>query len=294
MELVPRTTHEKLEKERLKNVEDWQKEREKRAKKAKEPLPPETNPYEVVLMTHKTYPGSSIAPNENITFVFSEPVSEVALDNTRLLIKVDSNYVPAPFVLKPVEGQVRQWRLYAEWEPQQRYRFEADSMAFKGALGHTSGSINNDIRVRSLDEYGAIFIRLIGTQTTDTAQYIVQLLNKSDKPVKEMIADKNGRADFFYLKPSEYYMRLIIDRNRNGEWDTGEYKTMTQPEEVFYFPQPIPVRAKFEVEQDWNFRSIEPTKQKPKAITKQKADKEKTVKNKNREREEQKKRENRR
>ena len=82
---------------------------------------------------------------------------------------------------------------------------------------------------------------------------------------------------------------MFIDSNQNGKWDTGEYSSMTQPEEVFYFPRPIPLRARFEVEQDWNFRSIELTKQKPLEITKQKADKEKSVKNRNSEREKAKK-----
>ena len=100
----------------------------------------------------------------------------------------------------------------------------------------------------------------------------------------------DGRADFFYLKPADYYMRMFVDRNRNGKWDTGEYKSLTPPEEVFYFPRPIPLKAKFEMEQDWNFRSIDLAQQKPKAITKQKADKEKTVKDKNRQREEEKRR----
>ena len=141
--------------------------------------------------------------------------------------------------------------------------------------------------MRSLDEYGSFFVHLVGIEPNDTSDYIVQMLNKSDKPVNQLVA-QDGRADFFYMKPGEYYMRLIIDRNRNGIWDTGDYNSKLQPEEVYYFPRPIPIRAKFEVEQDWNFRSIDLTKQKPKAITKQKADKEKTIKDKNRKREEEK------
>ena len=288
LELVPKTTHAKLEKERLKNVEEWQKEREKRAKRAKEPLPFEQNPFETVFLTNKVRPGSTLDPNQNVTLTFSEPIVDIDISHVHFSMKVDSDYVPAPFVFRPVEGQVREWRLYAEWEPTQRYRLEIDSLAVKGALGHYSSSIKNDFRVRSLDDFGAIFIQLTGIEKGDSAQYIVQLLNKSDKPVAQQVADKDGRADFFYLKPGEYYMRLIIDRNRNDQWDTGEYATQTQPEEVHYFPQPLPLRAKFEVEQTWNFRSIDPTQQKPKAITKQKADKEKSIKNRNYEREKQK------
>lgn len=288
LDLVAKTTHAKMEKERQKSMEEWQKEREKRAKRSKEPLPFEENPFEKVFLTQKLQPGNTLDPNQNVTFTFSEPIESIDMNHVHFSMKVDSNYVPAPFVFRPVEGKIREWRLYAEWEPTQRYRMEIDSLAVKGALGHSNPAIKNEFRVRSLDDYGSIFIHLTGIEKVDSTQYIVQLLNKSDKPVTQQVADSNGRADFFYLKPGEYYMRLIIDRNGNGIWDTGEYASQTQPEEVHYFPRPLPLRAKFEVEQDWNFRSIDLTQQKPLAITKQKADKKKSIKNRNYERERQK------
>ena len=58
---------------------------------------------------------------------------------------------------------------------------------------------------------------------------------------------------------------------------------------MFYFPKPIEVKAKWDIEQDWNIRSIETCKQKPLEITKQKPDKKKDIKSRNREREEEKK-----
>ncbi len=289
LELVPKETHARLERERQKQSEEWRKQREKEIKRSKGNVRHEDNPYEVQFLTYQARPSGTIDPNQNVTFTFSEPVREVDLSHVRFFHRVDSDFVSAPFLFQPVPGQVRQWRLYAEWEPQERYRFEIDSLAIRGVLGHSNTSVRTDLRVRSLDEFGAIFVRLVGAQLNDTVDYVVQLLNKSDKPVAEVRATE-GRADFFYLKPSEYYMRMFIDRNRNGRWDTGHYQTLTDPEEVFYFPKPIPLRAKFEVEQDWNFRSIPLTAQKPKAITKQKADKEKTVKDKNRQRMEEKRR----
>ncbi len=289
LELVPKETHARLERERQKQSEEWRKQREKEIKRSKGNVRHEDNPYEVQFLTYQARPSGTIDPNQNVTFTFSEPVREVDLSHVRFFHRVDSDFVPAPFLFQPVPGQVRQWRLYAEWEPQERYRFEIDSLAIRGVLGHSNTSVRTDLRVRSLDEFGAIFVRLVGAQLNDTVDYVVQLLNKSDKPVAEVRATE-GRADFFYLKPGEYYMRMFIDRNRNGRWDTGHYQTLTDPEEVFYFPKPIPLRAKFEVEQDWNFRSIPLAAQKPKAITKQKADKEKTVKDKNRQRMEEKRR----
>ncbi|MCF0199114.1 MAG: Ig-like domain-containing protein [Bacteroidaceae bacterium] len=280
--LFPKTSYAKQQKERQKKIEEWEKDREKKMKRAKEPLPPEKNPYLETFLEVAVKPSGSIDPNQNVTFTFSEPISALDSSLVHFFQKVDSQYVDCPYLLLPVEGELRQYCLYAEWEPKAQYLFEADSLAFKGALGHTNKSFKQELRVRSADEFGAIFIRLVGAGDQDSC--VVELLNKSDKPVAKQLAEK-GRADFYYLKPSEYYLRMFIDRNGNGIWDTGDYRLGLQPEEVFYFPQPIPVRAKFDVEQSWDFRSIPRAKQKPVAITKQKADKQKKIKDRNRERE---------
>ncbi len=284
LDLVPKTSHAKLEKERQKKIEEWNKDHEKMVKKGKAKNPNEQNPYELVFLETQIKPSSSIAPNQNIVLQFNEPIARVDSTKVHFYMKVDSDYVETPFLLLPVEGQIRQYRLYAEWQPATSYRFEADSLAFTSVMGTPSKTQKTDIRVKSEDEFGSIFIKLVNADN----HCVVQLLNKNDKPVAEQEA-VDGRADFFYLKAGDYYMRLFVDRNGNGIWDTGEYASGTQPEEVFYFPQPIPLRAKFEVEQQWDYRSIEATKQKPKAITKQKADKEKTIKDRNREREQKKK-----
>lgn len=290
LDLVAKDTHAKLEKERLKKSEEWQKDREKALKKGRTVDPNETNPYEETFMTVQPTPAGTLNPDQNLTLTFSEPISRVDMDHIHFAVKVDSEYVDTAFLLAPVEGQLRQYRLYAEWQPKGQYRFTADSIAFLGALGHYAKSISQELRIRSVDEFGSIFVHLVGIEPGDSADYVVQLLNKSDKPVAQVVANAEGHADFFYLKAAEYYMRLFIDRNHNGRWDTGQYDSLIPPEEVFYFPQSIPLKAKFDMEQDWNFRSIPLNRQKPKAITKQKADKEKTVKDKNRQREEEKRR----
>lgn len=284
VELVPKQTYAKLERERQKKSEEWEKDREKREKKAKEPLPYEANPYEEFFAEASIKPSGTIDPNQNISFAFSEPLARI--DTTRISFrqKVDSNYVDKPFLFLPDDDNHHNYTLYAEWEPAATYELRADSLTFHTIFGHTVRSIKQNIRVRSLDDFGTLFLRFSNLNLQQGETAYVELLNKSDKPLRKQVIEKS-RADFFFLKPDSYYMRCFIDRNGNGTWDTGNYDQQVQPEEVFYFPKPLQVRAKWEVEQTWDVRGIERTRQKPETITKQKPDKEKTIKNRNAERE---------
>ena len=155
-----------------------------------------------------------------------------------------------------------------------------DTAAVVSVLGHESKYSKQEFRVRANDEFGSIFIHVISPDTG----VVVQLLDRSDKVVAKERADKDGNADFFYMKPGEYFMRCFVDANGNGLWDTGEYATGRQPEKVYYFGKPLPLKAQWDLRQDWDIRAVALEQQKPKAITKQKPDQQKKVKSRNAER----------
>ena len=280
-EEVAKTTWEKIFREKQKQIQEWQKQREKRQKKSKEPLPPEENPYETTFLSISVKPSGTLDPNQNPHFTSKQPIASVDTTRMHLYKKQDSLMLPEPFLFLP-DRDVKSFTLFAEWDQNARYTFTVDSAAFIGVMGDTNKPFKNEFSVKDEDEYGSLFVHIL---LPDTSRVIVQLLNKSDKCVAELPTDKNGRADFFFLRPTEYYLRCFIDSNGDGMWSTGEYVGNRPPERVFYFPKPIQVKAKWDVEQDWAPLSIPRLGQKPLAITKQKPDKKKNIKQRNKDRE---------
>lgn len=278
--IVPKTSHAKQLQELEKKNEEWDKEQKKKAKQNKNYVP-EPNPNLVTYLTMDCKPSGAIDPNQYPIITFSEPVTPPDSSAIRFKIKVDSLFEDAPFRFVPIAGNPRQFQLFAEWELEQQYTLEIDSGCVQGAMGHTNKAIKQDFRTRKEDDYGELFVRIMGNDSN----VIVQLLNTSDKPVRTEPVKANGYAEFYYLKPGDYYMRCFIDRNGDGVWTTGEYDSGTRPEEVFYFKEAMPVKAKREIKQDWNIRSVPAMKQKPAKITKQKPDKAKDIRKRNKERE---------
>jgi hypothetical protein len=58
--------------------------------------------------------------------------------------------------------------------------------------------------------------------------------------------------NYEYLLPGVYRLKIIVDENQNGKWDTGNYLKHIQPEKVFYNPTKINIRANWDIETDWN------------------------------------------
>jgi len=283
-EMAPRVTWQKIQKENQKKIQDWQKQREKRMKKLKEAVAPEENPYETSFLEISVKPSGSLDPNQNPHYIAKQPIARADTARMHFYRKQDTLWLPEPFLFLP-DRDLKSYTLYAEWEQKHQYRFTIDSAAVVGVMGDPCKAIKNEFTVRSEDDFGSLFVHVI---FPDTAQIIVQLLNKSDKCVAELPAQKDGRADFFYLKPGDYYLRCFVDSNGDGVRSAGEYISGRQPEQVFYFPKPITVKANWDIEQDWAPLEIPRIGQKPIEITKQKPDKEKDIKQRNKERERQK------
>ncbi len=256
-----------------------EKQEKEKKKKKKDEDDIEIPPLPEEFLTYKINNAQSMDPDKNIDFIFEEPLDTVDLSKIHFSMKVDTLYVPAKFLFRQVPDNIKTYRLYAEWEADSTYQVEVDTGAFVNIYGKRSEALKRAIRMKPLDSYSTLFVVLQGSW--DNA--IVQLLSGSDKVVKSTKAT-NGHADFYFLTPGTYYLRLFRDLNGNGIWDTGDYDQHLQPEPLYYYPSELALKAQWEITQDWNPTALPLAKQKPQKITKQKPDKEKTIKNRNAER----------
>jgi hypothetical protein len=237
------------------------------------PMPEEFLEYRVSNM-------QGMAPDKNVDFTFSEPLDSVDLSKIRFSMKVDTLFQPAPFILRQVPGKIKTYRLYAEWQPDSVYQIELDTAAFVNIYGSRNEARKFGVKIGSLDTYSTLFVQLRNAEPTA----IVQLLDGSEKVVKSVKATE-GKADFYFITPGTYYLRLFNDTNGNEKWDTGDYDTQLQPEQVFYYPNPLILKAQWDITQEWDPSSLPLSKQKPARITKQKPDRARTIRSKNAERE---------
>ncbi|QXP60893.1 Ig-like domain-containing protein [Olleya sp. HaHaR_3_96] len=76
---------------------------------------------------------------------------------------------------------------------------------------------------------------------------IVQFVNKTGDVKYEEYATKAAPIDFFYLKPGEYYVRVIFDSNKNEKYDPGNFLKQTQAERVSYTEKVEEIRSGWEV-----------------------------------------------
>ena len=281
LESLAKVSYEKRMKELQKEREKWEKEQERHRKRGE--------PYDSVMREKPLQPKLSVSgqmdPLQRLYITMPEPLVDCDTSAVHLYVMVDSTWYRAPHEMR--QTATLQYLLDAEWQVGTEYSLEIDSAAFRGLYGQVNNAMKQGIKVRTEDEYSKLIVEIspnpVGAADS-VARIVVELMDTSDKPVRRAVADERGIARFPFLKPATYYLRAYIDQNGNGQWDTGDYDLDRQPEPVYYFPEEVECKAKWDVSRQWNFNATPRFRQKPAKITKQKPDKEKQLKNRNLER----------
>jgi uncharacterized protein (DUF2141 family) len=88
---------------------------------------------------------------------------------------------------------------------------------------------------------------LAGTIQTTYKRYEIQLLDEKGVPAVTLDSPRNTFR-FDRLVPGTYTIRVLIDADADGRWRGGDPKFVLPAEPVYLLPQPVQVRANWEVE----------------------------------------------
>ena len=274
--LLSKQPYSRRLKQQQEAFEKWQKQQERRRKRG-QPVQ-EAMPAPELKMEYMV--PSGLDPDHNLAFKSPTPLVKADTAAIHLYQKIDTLWYRAHYLFGEKPGYPRNYQLISEWQPGSEYSLEIDSAAFVDIYGTASRAYKQGFKVRSTDEYATVVITLSGMNGKNA---VVELLSQSDKPVKKTAAE-GGVATFYYVKPGTYYMRMFVDENNNGLWDTGSYTELRQPEPCYYYPGKLECRAKWDLRQTWDPTAKPLDRQKPSEILQQKGEQQRKIRQRNAER----------
>ena len=194
-----------------------------------------------------------------------EPVSDVDISKINLSQREDTILKPLPLNWRQVDSTRMVFAVNYTWKPEMNYVFAIDSAAVSSIYGKTNMAYKKEFKIRSLEEYSTLKVSLNPFEP----KAIIQLLNTKDEVLVSKPAMAKG-ALFEHLMPGDYYIRLFIDENENGKWDTGQFSPRRHPEQVYYYPKKLTLMANWEFEEIWEFGITPLLNQKPNELKKEK------------------------
>ncbi len=262
--LLPKVSFEKRQKDKLKELETWEKQQTKRKKRGE--------PYDSIKapdpLKMNIIAKSQFDPDRNITLEFATPLARVDTSMIHLYVERDSTWYNTEWQIREKPNtNARTLEILSKWEPGLQYSFETDSTAFADIYGKVTKKEKFGMKVKSLDEYGTFQMNI---PSLAGKNLVCQLLEADGKVAKE-VNTTTGVAKFIYLDEKEYYLKVIVDDNGNGVWDTGKFGSMLQPEQVYYYPKEINCRAKWDITETWNPNDRPLNQMKPSKLLKTKS-----------------------
>ena len=231
------------------------------------------DPNDIPELKMELVKSGAVDVTDSVLLKFDTPIAAIDPAGVHIEIKRDTLWVPynrggARF--RPVDDcdPMRYW-LPMALEPDSVYRVSIDSAAVTSVYGLHNKPLTKEMKVRGLEQYANVYFRV---NVADSA--FVELLGSGEK-IMRTVPVHNGAFELINVTPGTYFLRLTIDKNGNGKWDTGHYGSHLQPEEVYYYPKRLRLRANWDVEENWNIYQTAIDMQKPEEIKRNKPEKSK-------------------
>ncbi len=189
---------------------------------------------------------------------FETPTFDFNTEALAIHEKKDTTEKPLPFKIVAVDSCRRKYKLEGNWEEGVSYEVVVDSGKVRDIYGLESDSTTLTFRRKEKKEYSNIILKLANVPD---GEVFVELVDK-DKIIRR-VYPKDNKVEFINVAPGSYATRLIVDKDKNGDWTTGDYNGLKQPEEVYFYEKPLSVSANWDYEEDWTIGKLPLHSQRP-------------------------------
>jgi len=201
-----------------------------------------TNEYE---SSFKAINESKLAPTSNFKIAASAPIKSI--DKSLIYAFKDTVQIPFEVEIDSIDKQVVHFKF--EKNLGEKFEINAFPKAIIDQFDVPNDTLVYQINTGSREDFGNLKLKI---NNLDDSPIILQLIKKNQK--FDVIEEVKGiMRDFYFpnLIPGDYYFRLLVDKNRNGIWDTGDLMNQTQPEPSYIYPSKILIRAMWDTDETW-------------------------------------------
>ncbi len=188
--------------------------------------------------------ANELKPGLGYSLLFSMPAE--LIDSTKISLYSDSIKLGGWKVGKQV-GLVQSLSILYPFKVGRNYTIRVSEGAIKAISGLKNTAFSKTFMQDGLDSYGNLGL-LVSLGDT-SKRYVVQLLDEQKLVVKEDILTQAGALSYKTYPIGKYSVRVVLDENKNGKWDSGDLATNTQPEKVWFFEKTIGLRANWDLEE---------------------------------------------
>jgi hypothetical protein len=129
--------------------------------------------------------------------------------------------------------------LNSNWKEDMVYTLRLLKAFAKDSAGNELMPSKYIFRTKNEDDYGKLSVNI--PVKYKSPEYLFMVNGDADTIYNQQITDTVVRL--IRIKPGNYRLRIIVDKNRNGKWDAGDLFEKRQPENVIPYTDVLQVKA---------------------------------------------------
>lgn len=196
--------------------------------------------------------------NATVNLLFNNPIDTIHADTTITLLIDSVLYTGNDLTFQYKQGKRNALAMNNSFNFKESTACDMmiPAGAFTDIFGLKSDTLHVRFKTRESKYYGTVKLKINIADSTQkaTGNYIVQLLSQKERLVREKIIINGETINYEYLHPNQYILKIIVDENNNGKWDTGNVLEKLQPEKVIYYTEPVNIRSNWDLDLEWKYQ----------------------------------------
>lgn len=184
-----------------------------------------------------------VTGNLHLLDTFSLNANIPIMEQDSLKIKVTANDSIATAFKSCLSKDSTKLYVYFKKEYKFSYRIDVLPNAITDVFNTSNDSLNYKVQTLSPEEY--VVVAKFTPKGDEKIPLIVELI-KNKKVFRTAYTTTDESVEFRLLPPGKYTVRVILDKNGNRRWDTGDFLNRIQPEVIKTYTEELDLKAGWE------------------------------------------------
>lgn len=198
-------------------------------------------------MTISNAKGNLLAPNEDFVITSNYFIDNIQPEKWSLV----SDSVAQEFTAKISEANPFQIQIQSVFKEGKKYSLTVTKETVSSYYESILKSYRFDFESDKIENFGSLVITL---ENAPEQNFWLQLLSENGKVLYSRLG-KSDVVDFKSIQPGKYKLRILVDNNENGIWDSADFASEEFAEDVYTLEKTIEVRPLWEIRETWNLET---------------------------------------
>ena len=196
--------------------------------------------------------SNKLSPGADFRFSSNYIINKIQPENWKL----EADSIAQNFTAGISELDSTQVFIKSDFVVGKKYQLTVPKNTLSSFYTRSSESVRFDFEVSKAEDFGSFSAHL---KNIPSQKFWIQLLNERNEPAYQQYTNQ-AIVKFVNLKPGSYKLRILVDNNENGIWDSADFANEVSAEDVYLFKKAndkevmskINVRQMWEINENWD------------------------------------------